>query len=169
MKSLKRKNSKIWSASVQEFSSVVENSKSIAEIVRYFGYATTGRAFKTVKNRIAFDNINCSHIPLGIDSNKGRKFNREKTPYEEIFIENSLYDQKSLKNRIIKDDLVPYVCNECGQSTNWNGKPLVLVLDHKNGKRNDHRLSNLRFLCPNCNSQQDTFSGKNNRPYHLTV
>jgi hypothetical protein len=26
---------------------------------------------------------------------------------------------------------------------------------------NDNRLSNLRFLCPNCHSQTDTYAGKN--------
>jgi hypothetical protein len=34
-------------------------------------------------------------------------------------------------------------------------------LDHINGIRNDHRISNLRFLCPNCDSQTSTFCGKN--------
>jgi predicted amidophosphoribosyltransferase len=36
-----------------------------------------------------------------------------------------------------------------------------LVLDHINGIDNDHRLKNLRLLCPNCNSQTRTFAGKN--------
>jgi hypothetical protein len=47
----------------------------------------------------------------------------------------------------------------------WLGKPLVLILDHINGKHNDHRLVNLRLLCPNCNSQQPTFAGKNKGQY----
>jgi 5-methylcytosine-specific restriction endonuclease McrA len=34
-------------------------------------------------------------------------------------------------------------------------------LDHKNGIPNDNRLENLRFLCPNCHSQTDTFSRRN--------
>ena len=35
---------------------------------------------------------------------------------------------------------------------------MVLVLDHINGINNDHRLKNLQFVCPNCNSQLSTFS-----------
>ena len=27
----------------------------------------------------------------------------------------------------------------------------------------DHRIENLRLLCPNCHSQTDTFAGKNKR------
>jgi hypothetical protein len=35
----------------------------------------------------------------------------------------------------------------------WNGKPLVPILEHKNGNNSDSRPKNLRFLCPNCDSQ----------------
>lgn len=49
----------------------------------------------------------------------------------------------------------------CGLGNNWNGKPLVLILDHINGIYNDNRIENLRLLCPNCNSQTDTFAGRN--------
>jgi hypothetical protein len=43
----------------------------------------------------------------------------------------------------------------------WNGLPLALQVDHhQNGDTNDNRRENLRFLCPNCHSQTDTFAGK---------
>lgn len=45
----------------------------------------------------------------------------------------------------------------CESSVN----PLTLQLDHINRVNNDHRLTNLRFLCPNCHSQTDTYAGKN--------
>jgi 5-methylcytosine-specific restriction endonuclease McrA len=43
----------------------------------------------------------------------------------------------------------------------WNNKKLVLQVDHINGINDDNRLENLRFLCPNCHSQTETFSKKN--------
>ena len=49
----------------------------------------------------------------------------------------------------------------CGNNGTWNGKKLVLQLDHINGNNKDQRLMNLRFLCPNCHAQTDTFCGKN--------
>ena len=56
-----------------------------------------------------------------------------------------------------------YKCSgkDCCNKGEWLGKPLVLQLDHINGVRDDHRLENLRFLCPNCHSQTDTYGGKN--------
>lgn len=36
-----------------------------------------------------------------------------------------------------------------------------LQLYHINCVRNDNWLSNLRFLCPNCHSQTETFCSKN--------
>ncbi|MGB2240169.1 MAG: HNH endonuclease [Pseudomonadales bacterium] len=54
-----------------------------------------------------------------------------------------------------------YNCSSCGIGDEWNGKPITLQLDHINGVNNDHRLDNLRMLCPNCHSQTDTWCGRN--------
>ena len=42
-------------------------------------------------------------------------------------------------------------------------KELKLQMDHINGVRNDHRLENLRIVCPNCHSQTETFGSKNKK------
>lgn len=43
----------------------------------------------------------------------------------------------------------------------WKGKPLPLILDHSNGNNLDNSPSNLRYLCPNCDSQLPTRGGSN--------
>ena len=43
----------------------------------------------------------------------------------------------------------------------WNGLPLVLVLDHVNGDPEDNRRENLRLVCPNCDSQLPTYKARN--------
>ena len=65
-----------------------------------------------------------------------------------------------MKKRIIESKLLDYNCNICSEGPTWRGKTLVLQLDHINGINNDNRIENLRFLCPNCHSQTDTFCGK---------
>ncbi len=38
-----------------------------------------------------------------------------------------------------------------------------LILDHINGVRDDHRIENLRIVCPNCAATLDTHCGRKNR------
>src|SRR5262245_55394935 len=63
---------------------------------------------------------------------------------------------------------VPYRCDNetCTLHTQvptWNGRPLQLILDHSNGVNSDNRTSNLRFLCPNCDSQNSETRGGANK------
>lgn len=59
--------------------------------------------------------------------------------------------------------LIKNICSVCGQLPEWNGKPLVLQLDHINGIFDDNRLENLRIICGHCHSQTDTFAGRNKK------
>lgn len=38
-----------------------------------------------------------------------------------------------------------------------------MILDHISGNREDNTLENLRWVCPNCNIQLDTFGSKNRK------
>ena len=51
----------------------------------------------------------------------------------------------------------------------WNGSPLPLILDHKNGNHLDNSPENLRFLCPNCDSQLTTRGGANRGRVEVTT
>lgn len=52
-------------------------------------------------------------------------------------------------------------CAVCGMPPIWQGKPIVLILDHIDGNASNNIESNLRFVCPNCDSQLDTYKSKN--------
>jgi len=51
-------------------------------------------------------------------------------------------------------------CDVCGHSR-WMGKPMPITIDHINGNHTDHRIDNVRLICPNCDAQTDTYKGKN--------
>lgn len=53
-----------------------------------------------------------------------------------------------------------YKCS-CCHIAEWNGKSIVLEIDHIDGNSENNRPENLRFICPNCHSQTDTYKGKN--------
>ena len=143
----------------ETFIQTVKENNCIRDVVGALGYSrASGSMAIKVKERIKLLNIDTSHF-------KGRNSKSCSNPryaLEEILVENSSYENIAcLKSRILKAGLLEYKCMECGNTGKWNGKPLVLQLEHKNGKHNDHRLCNLGFLCPNCHSQTDTYAGKN--------
>ena len=82
---------------------------------------------------------------------------------EQLYIENSTTARSVVRRRILYDNLIEYKCSICSSEPKWRGQDMSLILDHENGINNDNRLTNLRFLCPNCNHQQPTYAGKNKR------
>lgn len=139
----------------QEFIEICENSNSMAAAA-----AKVGIHFNTFKRKAV--KLGCYNTNQG-----GKGFNKPKTEgngkisLEEILEGNQpQYQTFKLKNRLIEAGLKVNQCEECGISE-WNNKPIMIELDHINGNRTDHRLENLRMLCPNCHSQTNTFRAKN--------
>lgn len=52
-------------------------------------------------------------------------------------------------------------CAICGIENSWQGQELKFVLDHIDGDASNNWESNLRLVCPNCDSQLPTFKSKN--------
>lgn len=51
-------------------------------------------------------------------------------------------------------------CAICG-GTEWNSRPIPLILDHIDGNADNWLLTNLRLVCPNCDAQLPTFKNRN--------
>jgi hypothetical protein len=56
-----------------------------------------------------------------------------------------------------------YKCEDCGCGSTWNNKPITLQLDHIDGNSDNNSLDNIRWLCPNCHTQTDTWCARNKK------
>lgn len=84
-------------------------------------------------------------------------------PLSEVLVERSTYPRKNVKRRLLAEGIKQPKCELCGQGEIWRGRPMSMILDHINGVRDDHRLENLRMVCPNCAATLDTHCGRRNR------
>lgn len=52
-------------------------------------------------------------------------------------------------------------CALCGMDNKWRGRELTFIMDHINGDASNSCRGNLRLICPNCDSQLETYKGRN--------
>lgn len=144
-----------------DFIQACKDSASIRQVFKKFNLKYPSGATRTwFQRKIEKFNIDTTHF-LGQGHLKGKINTYVKaTPLEQVLVNDRLTNSNHLKIRLIKENLLPYHCKECGISE-WQGVKLSLHLDHINGKKDDNRLENLQLLCPNCHSQTDTYCGKN--------
>lgn len=120
------------------------------------GYAGgNAKAFKNIADTFQID---LSHM-------KGQGWNAgndalNAIPLDQLLVKGSSARSDNLKKKLIKKGMLEDECYECGQLPIWNGKLLVLELDHIDGDNSNNELVNLRILCGNCHSQTKNFRGR---------
>jgi Zn finger protein HypA/HybF involved in hydrogenase expression len=159
----RKRTSIIWTTSLESLQKLLDNSCSFVEVLNNLGLSAHSGNHRTLQERIKHDNLNIEILAAKRKEkvkiiNKRRQIN-----IEDIFTVNSNFSTKTVKSKVLQGNLIEYKCNNCGNNGRWNGEKLILQLEHKNGNSKDHRLENLCFLCPNCHSQTETFSGKNTK------
>ncbi len=141
---------------IEEVGKAAKESRSWKQVCEKIGLKYAGGNVETLKKICGKNKISFSHF-LGRGWNLGGDAMNEIDP-SEVFIQNSPFIHKStLKSKCLKYNLIENKCAECGLKDRWNGRFIVLHIDHINGDVTDNRINNLRFLCPNCHSQTDTY------------
>ena len=109
-----RYTSQIWTESIEQFQKRVNSCNSIADIVRNFDFAVSAAIYRMIYARVARDGIDISHIPKGMDANKGRIFDTRRVPIDTYLIDGSNIKSRVLKRRLIRDGKMFDVCAKCG-------------------------------------------------------
>lgn len=151
----------------EEFRQAVAASLSVRQVLARIGLVPAGGNYKTVHSRIRQLGLDTSHF-TGQGWNTGARYRMVGKPFswEGVLVENSSYTSTfRLRNRLIQHGLKVEQCEQCGLHE-WMGEPVPLELHHANGVNNDHRLTNLQLLCPNCHALTENYRGKNQRHKH---
>lgn len=108
-------------------------------------------------------------------TDNGYDYSHFKKGYRKNYVSHfSMLDVMENRKKFSTSNLSKYLkefgcMNQCDicKLEKYRGRKINFVLDHINGNPDDNRFGNLRFLCPNCNSQTDTYCAKNKKQYHL--
>lgn len=103
-------------------------------------------------------NIFCSQL-CNIEYKKKEKY-KNYLKHQEDFVGKEI-SYEWLKPIILKEQNNECAIEGCHCGNKWNGKELHFVLDHIDGDATNNKRENLRLVCPNCDSQLDTFKSRN--------
>lgn len=156
------KKSFVWNKTDQEFKDIVKDSIFYSEVAKKLGYNCVTN-YRTIKKRIKTLNLDTSHFKNG---SYVCNLKKKKKTLKEICVKEGTYNTGHLKRRLFDELKWEHKCSFC-KKTEWksimtnNMEKIPLELDHINGNNKDHRLENLRLLCPNCHATTSTFKGRN--------
>lgn len=136
----------------------VKNSNSICDVCRFIGCKAKGGSYDNIRGRLKEYGIDISHFKGSVKYTRNNRLIYNKKKPEEVLIKNTNFkriNHSTLKRCLIESG-VEYKCNKCGVCK-WLEQTITLDVDHINGDWTDNTIENLRFLCPNCHRQTDTF------------
>ena len=138
----------------ERLANAITDATSVAEVLDRLGLSRHARAQLVVATREAGLKLPDGRL------HRGRKLRQEATLRVLVKGKRRIPGYR-LRWYMLSTGIFSYICAECGQLPEWNGKVLVLQVDHVNGDPTDNQPRNLQFLCPNCHTQTETFAGRN--------
>jgi len=148
----------------EQLATIVANSKSMAEVLRAIGLAMSGGSHFHYSKRIRALGLSTAHF-TGSVHNKGKP--GPKRTASNILVRSRVREKTPLLIRALIESGRALECagleTPCHVKSVWHGKRLNLHVDHIDGDSTNNEEYNLRFLCPNCHSQTETYCRQKTR------
>ena len=126
----------------------------------------SGKRYSVSRAKPIIKNCNCICVNCGIEY-KGRPnslFCSLKCQADKRYSDSvDNWEITSPGKRVIKKYLALTFGAKCSvcDIIDWNNKPIVLELEHKDGNSENNSKENLCLICPNCHSQTSTYKNRN--------
>lgn len=156
----RRMTSKLAEIPKETWQDLIDVSTSYSDLLRRIGKRDGRQDYKVLRIFLGqFPDLDFSKMK----ENAKKKEHVNELPFGEVFKKGTSYSSSVLRNKLIKAGVKTFQkCENCG-ITEWDGKPIVIQLHHKDGDRTNNELDNIAELCPNCHSQTDNYSRRKNR------
>ena len=143
----------------EKLEEALKSSSTKKEFYDYLGVRKSGACMANIRRRLEEHNLSIDSLPR--KTTKGVSPSNKKNPIEYLTKYDTAWQCKSTKLRAGLLALGrKYECEICALSNSWHGQEIKLEIDHIDGDRKNCLPSNLRFLCPNCHSQTETYGRK---------
>lgn len=145
----------------EQVEKAAKESSSIKEFLVHLGLKPNSGQYRRAKHIAAYYGV---ELPK-YDTKAGsvNALARVKISNEDYFVKDVFRQGPRIKKRLIEDFGWPELCMIDGCPSPepvWNGMSLCLQVDHIDGDDSNNTIENLRFACPNCHTQTDTFGNK---------
>lgn len=142
-----------------------EESSSIKEFLIALGLKPNSGQYRRAKHIAAHFGVDLPRY----DTKQGSQhaLSKVRIPNDLYFVKGVFRQGIRLKKRLIEDFGWQEKCMMEGcpsPEPEWNGRPLCLQVDHIDGDDSNNLIENLRFLCPNCHTQTETYGNKSRLP-----
>jgi 5-methylcytosine-specific restriction endonuclease McrA len=137
-----------------EVRAAVASSPSYREVCRKLGRSPVGGNSCHIRRLCEQWDIDTSHM-TGQGHMKGKTALNQRNPVDRLVMGDRMDGRAKahhLRNGLLALG-IEYKCSYCPTRDVWNGKPITLEVNHKDGQFWNNLPENLEFACPNCHSQ----------------